>query len=134
MIKSTMWVMGVTFVAMSAALPARAGEKLTLPITINKSGLYAYGAMGTGRAEADGGASIGCTVSAYKGSPASVFCGAETTASGYVWAGCSSTDPALVQAALALTSDANLQFGWDASGACTFLSIDVSSSLDPKQP
>jgi hypothetical protein len=129
MTKSSVFAM---LIAVTAALPAHAGSKGGIALVVNKAGRFAYGSMGTVRNEADTGAGIGCTVYASKGSPATVFCGAETTATGYTWGGCTSTDPALVQVALAMTSDAEISFDWDASGNCTYLSIDVSSSADPK--
>ena len=45
---------------------------------------------------------------------------------------CVTTDPALVSQIRSVNSDSTLYFGWDASGKCTFITVQSYSSGQPK--
>lgn len=113
---------------------ASAGAKIAYPVTIaiNQNGvaMSAKGAMGTARNSANTKEYIGCTVQA---KPASVRCWAvDANGKG---ASCTSTDPAIIQAALGVIAESNLFFTIAADATtCSGLWVSTFSYHEPKQP
>jgi hypothetical protein len=122
-------VLGILMLA-TTALPAHAGIKGPNPVVIDTVGREASGAMGDARNGTDNVSYLTCLVTAYNGSNY-MGCSARTPSASIH---CFSHDPSLVQAALAMTSDAYLDFTWDAQGNCTSLQVQVNSAYTPKQP
>jgi hypothetical protein len=85
---------------------------------------YAWGQLGAVRNSPDSTEFIGCGVSGTRGLGNQLICNARD-AQGHN-ANCRSSDPALIQALAAASSNATLYFTWDASG-CASLDVEVSS-------
>jgi hypothetical protein len=107
---------------------SQAGQKLTQTVTVNTASRVAYGSLGSARASADTVQFIGCSA-LHTGA---TICTAKNSAG--TSATCSTTDPAFRSAANSLNGDSRLEFGWNTSGACTYLQVENYSSWAPKQP
>ena len=110
---------------------AFAGAKFGQVTTVNAS--YAYGNMGYARNAGDATfpSYIGCSVTSSPGyRDMTCFAGNGLGRYGY----CYSTDLALIEAARAVGSDSYIYFAWNTSGQCTYVSIENSSTWEPKLP
>jgi hypothetical protein len=107
---------------------ARAGAKHSVPVTVGSA--YASGSLGTARNSSDGNQYIGCQV--YGTSSINAYCYAADSAGHYL--SCSTTTTAMVALAESLTSDSYLYFSVNSSGGCTYLVVQNSSDLAPKNP
>jgi hypothetical protein len=113
---------------------AFAGVQVDSYVIVNKnsdSSGSATGGMSTARNSADTNQYISCQVAGLRGQSAYVVCRA-SDANGNSGS-CGSADPALVQVAASMTSDAVLQFIWDKDAQCIGLQVISSSSFAPKR-
>lgn len=118
--------------ALVAGTTARAGYKVGYPVQIDTVNRSASGTLGTVRDTTDTAQYIGCNIHASSTTGATIYCTA-ADAQG-VSAACSSSAQSLLQVLTTLQSDSHLAFKWDASGACTYISVDTSSAFTPKSP
>jgi hypothetical protein len=116
---------------LAAATAAWAGYKVSPAVYVNSTGRYASGAFGTARNSADSVQYLYCTVSATAGSTRQAQCFAQDAS--YRFAGCSTSDQAMVLNVASMNSDANVFFTWDASGNCTSIYVDNGSQFEPKK-
>ncbi|WP_146209784.1 hypothetical protein [Vitiosangium sp. GDMCC 1.1324] len=120
-------------VMMALSTAAWAGAKGGASVTISWNGDNgaASGTMGTVRNSSDTLQYIGCTVA---GNATSKWVSCSARNASNVTVSCTSWEPNIIQAAYAMTSDAHISFSWDASGACTTLSVRADSRYRPKEP
>jgi hypothetical protein len=127
-------LIAIGFCLLGAAPRAHAGTReadATLIITKADASGEAFGALGSARNSSDTNQYIGCDVAAFSGSGSSVHCFARD-ASGN-GAGCSSSDPALVQSVSSLNSDSFLHFAFSPSATCTSIRVYTYSAQEPKR-
>jgi hypothetical protein len=118
-------------VALVGGSTAFAGRKTPATVFIEAAQFQAWGALGSARNATDTNQQIGCQVEAQQGQTPMVYCLASDS-SGQS-AHCASSDPAMVQIALSLSSDSYVHFTWN-GGTCRELLTWKDSSLDPKLP
>jgi hypothetical protein len=119
----------------SAAVAVFAGSKDYDPVVIDEAGRKAYGSLGSTRNASPSGAYIGCQINAAAdGSPVRFVCSARVPGPPFIFKYCSGSNPAMVAAAAAVTTDSRIYFSWDASGACTYLTVSNRSTEEPKAP
>jgi hypothetical protein len=122
---------------MAAIAGAHAGQKVSQPTIIAKSGSagWAYGTLGSARNGPASSEGIECGISAYAPpSPASTtfFCWANDAAGQFAF--CLATGEAQLKVLQAARGDSAIYFEWDATGKCTYLSIANGSAYEPKLP
>lgn len=95
-------------------------------ITVNPTGKAAGGGINMARRTADSVQYIVCGASSFTGSTTQGSCYArdKTYASGF----CSTTDPQMIDTIRSITPSAYISFGWNDTGACTFVSVSNGSS------
>ena len=120
-------------VTMLVGATAVAGYRWGSEVVIDTNKRQALGTMANVRASGDSVQSIGCAVrTGNNGTSVSVVCYATDQTGLSVQ--CNSGQPALLQAASAITSNSHLVFRWDAPGTCTYLSVENYSSNAPIDP
>lgn len=117
---------------LAVASYSHAGLRETRTVQINTTSRTASGALGDVRNSSDANQTIGCQRNAIVGSTPAVGCRARAATGGYV--GCNSNDPDLISVVGNISSDSYVNFGWDAAGVCTFITIDNDSRWAPKGP
>lgn len=128
--RSLVYLAGAAVLAL--AVPSFAGQKASVPVSIDKTYRYAVGALGTARNSSDGNQKIGCAVHTVAGQPAYVSCAAMDAKGRHAW--CTSYDPEMVKAGQALNGDSHLMFFWNEAGSCDQIQTLNDSSTEPKQP
>ena len=123
-------IVGTFVVLIATGLQAQAGFRSFPNVTIYDD--YAYGAIGTTRNSADNVQYLGCTVYGTSGGTQQVICKARNTDG--KTAACTSSAPAIIQAALAVNGDSYVWFGFNADGNCTRLYGYNWSWYAPKNP
>jgi len=95
-------------------------------ITVNPTGKAAGGGINMARRTADSVQYIVCGASSFTGGTTQGSCYArdKTYASGF----CSTTDPQMIDTIRSITPSAYISFGWNDTGACTFVSVSNGSS------
>jgi hypothetical protein len=123
------WMKAVVAVTVLAGAGAFAGERLILPVVIDTVNRKAEGAIGSARNSADTVQYLGCSVSATT-TGTSIQCVARNAAGTQVQ--CNTSSPNLINAALSIQTDNYLRFDWDATGACTAITLHKYSFYEPK--
>lgn len=118
--------------ALLAGTAAWAGYKSTYYVGVDTTSREAYGSFGSARASADSVQYIGCAVQGFSNGTNYVLCQARNANN--VSAYCSSSEPALVNAATALSDGSYMYLNWDANGTCTYLYVSNASQWAPRQP
>lgn len=120
--------------ALAMAATASAGYTWSSSVNVNTAGRSAQGHSGHTYNSADTVEYIYCSVSLSGGGGGSVGCLARNTAG--TFGGCSTTSPSAtaLHAASAVSGDTYVTFGWDVSGACTFITNYNGSQFHPKTP
>lgn len=113
----------------AASATALAGLKINTVVTVNTISRFASGALASARSSADVVQFIGCSVTDSAGA-AFVTCSARSSTGAF--AACTSTDVGKVSAASSISSDSFVSFRYDATGACTFLSVSTFSYYPTK--
>jgi hypothetical protein len=111
---------------------AWAGMKFVQPVTINTTYSYAYGSMGSARASSDSNQQIGCTTYNSGGTNNYGYCSARDASGNYK--SCSWSGSQWTSTINAMTSASWIWFYWDASGNCTFITLQNDSSQLPSTP
>jgi hypothetical protein len=105
---------------------AHAGAKYSYSVAVGTG--WASGALGTARNSGDPNQVIGCQTYG----TTTFLCYAHDP---YGTQGsCVGSDANLLAWVRSLNGDSWLYFSWDTSGNCTFVSVENSSYLEPKQP
>lgn len=112
-----------------AAGLTHAGTKYYLPVSVGST--YAWGSIGDARASSEPLQFIGCMIQMSTANSAS--CSARDAAGDYLT--CYTTDPDLIAAAAAVSSDSVVEF-YLASGTSTCRTINIinASQYAPRQP
>jgi len=112
-----------------AAGLTHAGTKYSLPVTVGST--YAWGSIGDARASGDYLQYIGCMVQG--ATTNSATCTARDAAGHYL--SCYTTDPDLIMAAAAISSDSVVEFYLlSGTGTCRFINVNNASQYTPRQP
>lgn len=110
-------------------ITASAGSRVSYPVTVNNSGRYAYGALGSVRASSDVNSYIGCSLN----SNGAVCCSAADSTASQVPECCNAAPSAAMQATVgAIKGDSYIYFTWDASWTCNYIVVENSSKFLPK--
>lgn len=117
--------------AIALAGTALAGTKEAAPVQIDTVQRWAVGALGAARNSADLKQVIGCDTRTDSTGAVSSCYAQDVT--GKIWVSCYTYDPNLREAVRSLKGDSYLQFHWDASGQCTSIEVDDSSTYEPKR-
>jgi hypothetical protein len=106
-----------------------AGTTVTVPVTVLAT--QAYGVIGDARASADSTQYIGCEVYGDASGAADAECYARDSAGTTLY--CTTSSPAILQAAASIGVDSYIQFGVTGT-ACSFLRVTKASLYRPKTP
>ncbi len=122
--------LGIATIVAAIGTTASAGQKLSVPVTVDTSALHASGAVGTARNSVDTTQYILCEVY-LSGSTSYLYCWARDAADHF--ASCFSSSPYLIQVAQAISGDSSIYFTYSSTGVCSGLSVYNSSLFEPKQ-
>jgi hypothetical protein len=109
------------------SLTAWAGTKTSWPVTIDKAGQWAQGALGSARNSSDGVQQIYCNTRTGGYS----YCFVQDATGAY--ATCVSTSPEVSRLVASINGDSAIFFSWDSSGNCTTFVVYSGSAFEPKQ-
>jgi hypothetical protein len=123
------WVLAVLLLV--SAGTAVAGFKTGQQVVISTTSRFANADIGYVHNTPDTTQYIGCEVYAYT-TQLYAYCYARDLAGTY--AGCSTSNVNLVNAAASINPDSYLLFYWDAAGACTFIAQHTQSQTATKAP
>lgn len=113
-----------------AAVPAHAGYKQTNGVYINTAGRFATGSLADVRNDGTPNSLIEITI---EGSN-TYFAANVYFRNGATFAGCSTSNAAMVQTLASAPSDAQVTAYWDANGQCTSVTVANTSFNAPKTP
>lgn len=107
---------------------ATAGQRTVIPVSIfsTTAVVTANGSVSTAYNSADTQQMIGCSVSASAGGAPNAIC--EAVTAGGLYARCSSSDPAIVQAAAAVGGESVISFHYSATAPSPAPCIDLTVS------
>ncbi len=124
--RRTIGLFAGALLASGFATTALAGFHQGQAVVIIDASSFANGDLGFVHNTPDSTQYIGCTSSG-----TSANCFARNLAG--LYRSCSTANPTHLAAIHALNADSYLLFGWNASGQCTFISVQNSSLTVPKQ-
>lgn len=127
--KTIKMMLGV--VVLGTGTLAWAGYKVPIAVQVDAPTRFAYGALGTAHNNTNTIEYIGCKVTTYMSGSATLTCSARD--SGSEFGSCTSSAPALVEAARSISSDSYIRFTWLSTGECATLEVQHYSDLEPKR-